>query len=33
VSARILQRLFRHYVSASRKWVLARYRLPMLARG
>jgi AraC-like DNA-binding protein len=27
VSARTLQRLFRHYVGASPKWVLARYRL------
>jgi len=27
VSARTLQRLFRHYVGASPKWVLSRYRL------
>ena len=27
LSSRTLQRLFRHYVGASPKWVLARYRL------
>jgi AraC-like DNA-binding protein len=33
LSERTLRRLFRRYVGASPKWVLARYRLPTPRRG